>query len=118
MAFEFFGCLHHEHVCQPFRDVITMRDGILAERYERSMSRLEQITRAGYQVKVQWECEFDGEGIAKRKSELLTHPIVQQSILRTRDDLYGGRIEAMRLHYKARENEETIQYVDVMTLYP
>jgi hypothetical protein len=41
MAFEFFGCLHHEHVCQPFRDVITMRDGILAERYERTMSRLE-----------------------------------------------------------------------------
>jgi len=35
--------------------------------------------------------------------------------LRTRDALYGGRTEAMRLHYKAREGE-TIQEVDVMSL--
>jgi hypothetical protein len=48
---------------------------------------------------------------------LLTHPIVEQSPLYTRDALYGGRIEAMRLYYKVRENE-TIQYVDVMSLYP
>jgi hypothetical protein len=37
--------------------------------------------------------------------------------LNTRDALYGGRTEAMRLHYKAAEGE-TIQYVDVMSLYP
>jgi len=53
----------------------------------------------------------------KQKPELLTHPIVQQSPLRTRDALYGGRTEAMCLYRKARENE-TIQYVDVMSLYP
>jgi G:T-mismatch repair DNA endonuclease (very short patch repair protein) len=53
MAYEFFGCLRHGHVCQPFRDVITTRDDTLAERYDRTMSRLEQITPAGYQVKVQ-----------------------------------------------------------------
>jgi len=53
----------------------------------------------------------------KQKSELLTHPIVQQSPLRTRDALYGGRTEAKCLYRKARGNE-TIQYVDVMSLYP
>jgi len=42
---------------------------------------------------------------------------VSQTPLRTRDALYGGRTEAMRLQYKVRENE-TIQYVDVMSLYP
>ena len=52
-----------------------------------------------------------------KKPELLTHPIVEQSPLHTRDVLYGGRTEAMRLHYEARENE-IIQYVDVMNLYP
>jgi hypothetical protein len=51
-----------------------------------------------------------------QKPELLTHPIVEQS-LHTGDALYGGRTEAMRLHYKARENE-TIQYIDVIILYP
>jgi len=75
------------------------------------MSRLEQITRTGYQVKVQWECEFE------EKPELHTHPVVRSSPLRTRDVLYGGRTEAMLLHYKVRENE-SIQCVDVKSLYP
>ena len=75
------------------------------------MSRLEQITRADYQVKIQWECEFE------EKPELLAHPLVRQSALCTRDALYGVWTEAMRLHYKVRENE-TIQYVVVMSLYP
>ena len=85
----------------------------LHERYEHTMSRLQQITRAAYQVKVQWECEFDDA----EKPELHTHPIVRKSPLCTRDALYGGRTEAMRLHYKVQE-VETIQYVDVMSLYP
>jgi len=65
------------------------------------MTRLEQITRAGYQVRVQWEYEFE------EIPDLLTHPIVRQTSLRTRDALYGGRTEAMRLHYKVRYNETT-----------
>jgi len=115
--YEFFGCHWHGHTCQPFRDVITMYGETLAERYERMMSRLEQITRAGYLVKFQWEYQFDNAGIVKTKPELLAHPLVLQSPLRTRDVLYGGRPEAMRLQYKAEENE-TIQNHDVMSLYP
>jgi len=52
---EFFGCVWHGHMCQPFRDVAILRGDTLSERYERTISRLEQITRAGYQVNVQWE---------------------------------------------------------------
>jgi len=62
------------------------------------MSRLEQITREGYQVKIEWECEFDESGIVRRKPELFDYPIVRQSPLRTRDALYGGRTDAMRRH--------------------
>jgi G:T-mismatch repair DNA endonuclease (very short patch repair protein) len=36
-----------------------MRDDTLAERYEQTMFRLERITRAGYHVRVNWECEFE-----------------------------------------------------------
>ena len=89
----------------------------LAEWYEQRISRLEQITRSGYLVKVQWECDYDVSGIVKQKPEMLTHPIVQQSPLCACDALYGGRSEAMCPYRKARENE-TIQYVDVMSLYP
>jgi len=105
--YEYFGCFYHGNTCQPFRGVATLRGNTLVERHERTMSRLEQITRAVYLVKVQWECAIDNKG----------KPIVEQSLLRTRDALYGGRTEAVRLRYKARENEK-IQYVDVMSLCP
>ena len=109
--FEFFGCFGHGHTCQPFRDAATLIGDTLVERYERTMSRLEQITRAGYQFMVRWECEFE------EKSELLTHPVVRQTPRSTRDALYGGRTEAIRLYFEVRENE-TIHYMDVMSLYP
>jgi len=48
---------------------------------------------------------------------MLTYRVVRQSPLCTRDALYGVRTEALLLHYKVRENE-TILYVDVMSLYP
>ena len=48
---------------------------------------------------------------------LKTHPLVLHNPLNTRDALYGGRTEALKLHYKVKEGE-SIQYVDVMSLYP
>ena len=41
---------------------------------------------------------------------------MEKSPLKTRDALYGGRTEAMRLHHKASD-DETVQYVDVISLY-
>jgi hypothetical protein len=88
-----------------------LKDENLAQRYEKAMSRMEQITRAGYKVTIMWECEFEEAGIVLQKPELLTDPIVQYPLLRTRDALYVGRTEAMYLHYKAREGEK-IEYCD------
>jgi len=96
---------------------MTMSGNTLSERYERTMSRLEPITRVEYLVKFPCECDFHDAGIVKQKPELLAHPIVEQSPLRNRDALQGGRNEVIRLHYKARENE-FIQDVRVMSLYP
>ena len=78
------------------------------------MARVEQITRAGYQVRIQWECEFDDAGVVNQKPEMLKHPIVEQSPLHILVVLYGVRTEVMRLYYKVSENEAT-QYVDVMS---
>jgi len=63
------------------------------------MIRIEKITQSVYKVEVQWECEFDTQ-ILTRHPDLKTHPVVLNSPLNTRDALYGGRTEAMRLHYK------------------
>jgi len=94
--------------------VKTLANGeTLAERYEQTLARIELLTRAGYTIKVQWECEF--EGVAE---DLRAHPIVRHAPMNTRDALYGGRTEAMRLHFEIREGEETVQYCDIMILYP
>jgi hypothetical protein len=81
----------------------------------KTMARLAHITQAGYKVEDQWECKF-GKGILDPTTNW-RHPVVQHEPLNTRDALYGGRTEAMTLHYKAAEGE-TILYVDVMSLYP
>ena len=110
--YEFLECYYHGCKCQPLRDVKTLANGeTLAERYEQTMARIEQLKSAGYTVKVQWDCEFEGA------DDLQRHPIVRHVPLNTRDAVYGGRTEAMRLHYKIREGEETVQYCD-MSLYP
>jgi len=93
-TYENFGCHWHGHTCQLFRDVITLNGATLAEQYGMIMSRPQQMTRAGYPVKVQWEYEFDDAG-------RLAHTLVQQGLLRIRDALYGDGTVAMRHLYKA-----------------
>ena len=81
------------------------------------MNRIKQIAKAGYNVTCQWECVFDEAKIAENKPELLSQPIIKHSPLKTRDAIYGGRTEAMRLHYGIDDNE-TKEYCDVISLYP
>jgi len=96
-----------------FRDVKTLANGeTVAERYEQTLARIEQLKTAGYTVKVQRECQFEGAD-----GDFRAYPIVRHAPLNTRDALYRGRTEARRLHYKIREGEETVQYCD-MSLYP
>ena len=108
-------CSWQGYDCQAFRDIPSTNGDTLPGRYDQTLLRLEQINRAGYQVKIQWECQFDVA--CKETPEQLAHTAVCRSPRCTRDALYGGRTEAMRFHYKAREGE-TIQFVDVMSLYP
>jgi hypothetical protein len=112
-VYEFLGCYYHGCKCLPFRDVKTLTSGeTLAERYEQTLARIELLKRAGYNVKVQWECEFE------EVDDLKTHPIVRHAPINTREALYVGRTEAMRLHYKIKEDVESVQYCDIVSLYP
>ena len=70
----------------------------LAEMYERMMARVEQITRAGYQVELHWECEIKDGRILGHHPELHTQPVVKHTPLNTREALYGGQTEAIWLH--------------------
>ena len=49
-VYEFLGCFWHGCKCQPMRDQKTLDEDTLAERYEKTMARIEQIAAAGYTV--------------------------------------------------------------------
>jgi G:T-mismatch repair DNA endonuclease (very short patch repair protein) len=88
-VYEFNGCYWHGRPhCQILRDVVTIHEDTLAERYDRTMNRVGVITQAGYTVEMQLEYEFDRD-ILKNHPELQTLPIFQQSPLNTRDALMG-----------------------------
>ena len=45
-VYKFFSCYYHGHTCQTLRDVRTVSGDTLADKYKRTMARIEQITRA------------------------------------------------------------------------
>jgi hypothetical protein len=49
------------------------------------------------------------------ENELKSQPYVQNSPIKIRDALYGGRAEASKAYYRVEEGEK-IQYVDVIDL--
>jgi len=69
--------------------VKTIGEETLAKRNKQTLSRIEQIKRTGYQIKIQWECKFDEAKIVQQKPELLVHPIVNNAPLITGDGLHG-----------------------------
>jgi len=112
--YEYLGCQWHGHTNQSISDNTNTNGDTLAARYEQTTSRLEQITHDGYEIKVQWECEFHVACI--ETNELLAHSAVCHNPLCKQDALYACRTESMRLYYKAPVCEN-IHCVDLMSLY-
>ena len=119
-VFEYLGCFWHGCPCMPNRHkLIGNTDETLLSRYEETMARLQKIRDAGYKVVSIWGCEFKKllRDNLELQKELGSHPYVKNSPINIRDALYGGRTEATKMWYKAKQGEE-IHYVDVISLYP
>jgi G:T-mismatch repair DNA endonuclease (very short patch repair protein) len=118
-VFEYLGCFWHGCLCMPNRhSPIGSTNETLQNRYEDTMSQLQRIKNAGYNVSV-WGFEFEKQlrETPGLENELCSHPFVTQAPINIRDALYGGRTEATKTYRKAVDGEE-IQYVDVISLYP
>ena len=120
-VFEFHGCEFHGcPKCKPNnRHVKTWHhpDRTVEEMYHLTQKKTEVLRKAGYTVKVEWECNF--------KRKLATDPELQDMIkdlewtapLNPKEALFGGRTGAATLYSKTAEDEE-ISYVDYTSLYP
>ena len=115
-VFEFHGCPKRK---PNNRHVKTWHhpDRTVEEMYHLTQKKTEVLRKAGYTVKVEWECNF--------KRKLATDPELQDMIkdlestapLNPKEALFGGRTGAATLYSKTAEDEE-ISYVDYTSLYP
>ena len=121
-VYEFNGCFYHGcPQCYPLD-----RTRVKHPRTQQSMSELYAITEKkrqtlenlGYRVVTKWEHEFqfDLKTNDQCRSFVSTLDVVDR--LDPRDSFFGGRTNALRLHYTVNSEEEEIRYVDFTSLYP
>ena len=122
-VYEFHGCFFHacthcfpnqryrRHNCHPDRSI--------AEVYEATCKKTQQLRDAGYEVIEKWEHDFEAQ--KKTDSALMeflnTFELVEP--LNPRESFFGGRTNGVRLYCEAPlEEEDEIRYADINSLYP
>lgn len=120
IALEYLGCYFHGHCCKfnphdrhPFIKKATF--ATLRAQTDHKLETLEKIH--GLNVEYIWVCEWAD---AKNNDPAVITFMQTYSAtkrLNPRDALFGGRTNALKLHHKT-EDDETIKYVDFVSLYP
>ncbi|XP_054259393.1 uncharacterized protein LOC128984131 [Macrosteles quadrilineatus] len=116
--YEFQGCYWHGcPKCFPYDRELALKEDpsdSLHLRYEQTKTK---IAKLGDNVVQMWECEFR----KLKKTENLKHldklPILNNLPLNPRQAFFGGRTGNAKTYHKCAEGE-TIEYVDVCSLYP
>ena len=123
LVYEFHGCLWHGCPrCHPnHRDRHSKfhPDRTIQELYEVTQQKHRLLRQHGYNLQIMWECDWGREvkSNGDLKQFLASYETVEP--LNPRDAFFGGRTNAVRLHYVADEDQgEQIKYVDVTSLYP
>ena len=91
----------------------------MAARLEKTERQIKELEDLQYRVVTEWECNFE-EFLHEHPEvnrRLDNHPLLIRAPIEIRDALYGGRVEAFKLHAKASKGK-TIAYKDVCSLYP
>jgi len=119
-VYEFHGCFYHGCITHfpnrmqqhPYHEGKTM-----GEVREATATKIQQLRDLGYHVKEIWECEW----AALKKIDPSVTTFVQDLKIDTPlnpcDAFFGGRTNAITLHYKAEPHQQ-IRYVDITSLYP
>lgn len=82
------------------------------EIYAHTMKDMESIRSTGVTLIEEWECVFN----RKVESALKDHHEEMRPLV-PRDAYFGGRVNAVKLYYRAT-GDERIHYVDVTSMYP
>ena len=121
VVFQFHGCCFHgcPHCFPNDRDKILTNNSSFQERSDNTVTMSNKIKSFGYELIEMWECDFDRD--IKTNLEfcnyIKNHPLAQNISLNPRDAFYGGRTCNIVTYFNAQD-DETIIYYDVCSLYP
>lgn len=115
IGYEFHGCYFHGcQKCFTPETFNQVKQCSMKSVYEKHCDRIKYLEKCVKIVQI-WECEFDK--IKDDVLEKVKHNQTFSSPLLPREALFGGRTNALRLYYDAKDDEE-IRYVDFTSLYP
>lgn len=77
----------------------------------KTVDRQEYLENEGFIVESIWECEYEKELARNVEMKTYIESLNIQDYINPRDAFYGGRTDAMKLFYEAKENEK-IHYYD------
>ena len=77
-VFEFFGCFHHGHQCNPKHRL---------EEWIKTQDRIKRLQELGYKVESITQCEWKRDGIPTPEPVVCTQQDIQDTIMR--DEVFG-----------------------------
>ncbi|XP_054259601.1 uncharacterized protein LOC128984320 [Macrosteles quadrilineatus] len=117
--YEFHGCYWHGcPKCFNYNRHTPLKEDpsdLFHLRYERTMAKNAKFTE--HVLVEMWECEFRKLKKDQKLNHLDSLPILNNLPLDPRQSFFGGRTGNVKSYHKCVEGE-TIQYVDVCSLYP
>jgi G:T-mismatch repair DNA endonuclease (very short patch repair protein) len=128
-AYEFHGCYWHGcPTCYNPKTMNTQTKTTMGELYRNTLRRSDHIKNLGYNLVEIWQCQWTSQ--LKASAEIREFVEMNQAdvlpTLNPRDAMYGGRVEASKLHWKASvrksghsgPNQIGARYADITSLYP
>ncbi|KAK3755141.1 hypothetical protein QZH41_020561 [Actinostola sp. cb2023] len=117
-VYQFHGCFWHAcSICFPnaqmFHPKLRQKMGDIRNG---TAHRTQRMRDWGFKVVEMWEHEWDGMQSADN-DDTFPEWMKHQEPLNPREGLFGGRTNALKLHYKCPEGSR-VDYVDFTSLYP
>ena len=100
-VFEFYGCFFHGcPTCFPNRhtQIRTQDRKTMDDLYQHTQARDQAILQAGYDLQVQWECEWNALKRDRDDIRAFVDGLAFMDRLEPRNAFFGGRTEAIQLY--------------------
>ena len=115
ICYEFYGCHFHAHHCivkgkqrtQPY-----LHHQSAEEVYQATLKREQHLRSLGYRVVSIFECEFRKQMMENEELAAFAKTVSIEERLDPRDAFFGGRTNAVRLHFK-KSGDEVLKYYDI-----